>query len=112
MNKFIYKLQKKLFRSYESEIDYETMKRMLKKNNKILVIDVRTRDEFKHKHLEGAINIPMQYITERIELVTRNRQDVIVVYCEYGGRSQKALAKLKKMGYVNVYNLRGGIEAI
>ena len=37
---------------------------------------------------------------------------MIIVYCEYGGRSKKAVNKLLKMGYENIYNLDGGIAGI
>jgi rhodanese-related sulfurtransferase len=47
-----------------------------------------------------------------IDINVSNKNDVIVVYCQYGGRSRKAFIKLEKMGYINVYNLNGGIEGI
>ena len=62
MRRLIYKLQKKWKRSCASNINYETMKNMLNKNQRIVVIDVRTRDEYLNKHLDGAINIPLQDI--------------------------------------------------
>ena len=86
---------------------------LLKENSDIILIDVRTRDEFRYNHLDGAVNIPMQDINEKkVQQFVRNKSNVIIVYCEYGGRSKKALNKLKKMGFVNVYNLEGGLEAI
>ena len=88
------------------------MQRMLRENKNIIVIDVRTRDEFMYNHIDGAVNIPLQEITQKIGRYTRNKNDAIIVYCEYGGRSKKALNKLNKLGYVNVYNLDGGIEGI
>ncbi len=112
MKKLIYKLQSRLIRTCENDINYSVMKRMLKENPKIIVLDVRTRDEYKHKHLDGAINIPMHEVGDKIGRVVRSKNDVIIVYCEYGGRSKKVLNKLKKMGYLNVYNLDGGIEGI
>lgn len=112
MKKIIYKLRSRLFRTCENEVDYSTMKKMLRENSNIIVIDVRTNDEYMYKHLEKAINIPLQEISEKIGRFTGSKDDVIIVYCEYGGRSEKAMNKLKKLGYANVYNLKGGIEAI
>ena len=108
----MYKLQSKFMRCCENDISYGTMKKMIKENGNAIVIDVRTRDEYRFKHLDGAINIPMQNICERIEGVTRNRNDVIILYCEYGSRSKKACNKLRKIGYVNVFNMSGGIEGV
>lgn len=112
MKKLIYKLQSRFLRTCGNDINYSTMQKMLRENKNIIVIDVRTKDEFMYNHLDGAINIPMQDITQKIDKYTKNKSDVIIVYCEYGGRSKKALSKLKKMGYYNVYNLEGGIQAI
>ncbi len=89
------------------------MQKMLRENANIVIIDVRTRDEFGYNHLKGAINIPLQNICEdNMKRYVKSKKSVIIVYCEYGGRSKKAMNKLKKMGYENVYNLDGGIEAI
>ena len=112
MKKLIYKLRKKLVRSCGKDIDYKTMQKMIKENSRIIVIDVRTKDEYNNKHIQGAINIPLQDISERIGTVARNKNDIIILYCEYGGRSRKAMNKLEKLGFVNVYNLDGGIEKI
>ncbi len=112
MKKILYKIRKRFARGYGEDIDYSIMKNMLKENSDIKVIDVRTQDEYNFRHIQGAINIQLQDITTKIQNVVSNKDDIIIVYCEYGGRSGKALNKLKKMGYTNVYNLDGGIEAI
>jgi len=113
LKKWLYKFQKKFARSLENDISYNMMQRMIKENSEVVVIDVRTRDEFGYNHLRGAINIPLQDICEeKVRRYVRNKLCVIIVYCEYGGRSKKAMNKLKKMGYENVYNLDGGIENI
>lgn len=112
VRRIIYKMKKMWTRGYERNIDYITMKRMLNNNKNIVVIDVRTEDEYNDNHLKGAINIPLQDIKDKIGRFVKNKNDTIIVYCEYGGRSMKACTKLEKMGYVNVYNLDGGIEGI
>lgn len=112
MRKIIYKMQKKFSRSCCKNINYETMSNMLKQNKNIIVIDVRIKEEFKCGHLDRAINIPMQDIKEQISKIVKNKDSILIVYCEYGGRSKKACNKLEKMGYTNVYNLDGGLEAI
>lgn len=113
MKKWIYKFQKRFVRGGENDINYNAMQKMIRENPGIVVIDVRTRDEFSYNHLKGAVNIPLQDICEeKVKRYVRNKSNVIIVYCEYGGRSKKAANKLKKMGYENVFNLDGGIEAI
>ena len=112
MRKIINIIKKRLVRSCGKEIDYKNMKNMLRNNNKIIVIDVRTKDEYNDKHIEGAINIPLQDIFEKIEKIVTNKNDTIILYCQYGLRSRKAMKKIEKLGYLNVYNLDGGIEKI
>lgn len=113
MKKWIYRLQKNFFRSSENDINYNVMQKMIKENSDVVVIDVRTKDEFSYNHLKGAVNIPLQDIcNDTVKRYIRNKSSLIIVYCEYGGRSRKAMNKLNKMGYVNVYNLDGGIENI
>lgn len=113
LKKLIYKLQNKFMRTCGNDISYLTMKKMIDDNSNIVVVDVRTKDEFRYNKLKGAINIPLQDISEdRVKKYIKNKNTLIIVYCEYGGRSKKALVKFKRMGYENVYNLEGGISAI
>lgn len=112
MKNLISIIQKKLKRGYQDDIDYTTMKKMIKSDPNIVVIDIRPRDEYSYGHLDGAINIPMQEIENKIKYRVQNKSQVIIVYCRYGGRSRKVVNKLRKMGYCNVYNLIGGIESV
>ena len=80
--------------------------------NEYTIIDVRSKREFKESHLDNAINIPLLDIKRRIELYVRQKDKKILIYCEYGGRSAKAVKILNDLGYINVYNLKGGLENI
>lgn len=77
-----------------------------------ILIDVRSRREFKEYHLDNAVNIPLLDIKRKIELYVRQKDKKILIYCEYGGRSAKAVKILNDLGYINVYNLKGGLENI
>jgi phage shock protein E len=76
-----------------------------------LVIDVRRPDEFTAGHLENAINIPHTEIKTGIAAVTKDKQQIIVLYCRSGRRSQLALETLNELGYKNAYNA-GGYQAL
>ena len=80
--------------------------------NEYIVIDVRSRREFSEKHLKTAINIPLLELKSKIELYIRRKDKKILVYCEYGARSLKAVKILNNLGYTNVFNLKGGLEKI
>ncbi len=112
MKRLIDRLHNRFMRSYNNDIDYPTLNTMMRTNKKIWIIDVRTKDEFYSGHLNMAINVPLQDIREKIERIIKNKNELIVVYCQSGGRSRKACLKLEKLGYLNVYNLKGGIDNI
>lgn len=72
--------------------------------DKPLLIDVRTEQEWKDGHLEGAILIPYDKIGAGIEKVAPDKNTTINLYCRTGRRSGIALETLKKLGYENVTN--------
>ena len=81
-----------------------------KQNNGAIVVDVRSSQEFKEGHIEGAINIPEYKINCNINKVLKEKENEIVLYCSSGIRSKDAYKKLSKLGYKHVYNLYGGLE--
>lgn len=77
-----------------------------------ILIDVRSNQEYREGHLQGAINIPDFEIANRVQKEIPKRNQLIVLYCQYGGRSKNAMVTMKKMGYTNVYNLYGGLDIL
>ena len=77
-----------------------------------ILIDVRSNQEYREGHLQGAINIPDFEIVNRIEKEIQKKNQLIILYCQYGGRSKNAMNLMKKIGYTNVYNLNGGLDRI
>lgn len=84
--------------------------------NKVLqgaiLIDVRSNQEYREGHLQGAINIPDFEIANRIQREVTKKNQLVILYCQYGGRSKSASMMMKKMGYTNVYNLYGGLDSL
>lgn len=72
-------------------------------------IDVRTAAEYADGHVDQAVNIPYEEITERIAEVTVDRDALVYVYCRSGRRSGIAKAALEQAGFENVVNL-GGLD--
>ena len=77
-----------------------------------IIIDVRSKREFSEKHLNGAINIPLPEIKKNIEKYIKDRNKKLLICCQVGTRSAKAVEILESIGYINVYNLKGGLENI
>ena len=78
------------------------------KDKKYVVIDVRTKEEYEQGHVKDAINIPYDELDSNLEL---KKDDIILVYCRSGTRSNIAYNTLKKMGYKVVYDL-GSIDNV
>ena len=93
------------------DIGVEKAHEMLEKNQEqIILLDVRTRDEYDAGYIPGAtnINIPLQELEARIGELDEGK--INIVYCQSGGRSRTASGTLAEHGF-SVYNMVGGIEA-
>ena len=82
------------------------------KNKNCILIDVRSPQEFKERHLENSINIPLYELQKKTEKMIYDKEKTIIVYCQTGNRSNRALKILAKNGYKNIYNLKGGLDNI
>lgn len=76
---------------------------------KVLLVDVRTPQEYAEGHIEGAINI--DFTDENFETLLSeiDKSKPVAVYCGRGGRSGKCSAYMKKAGFTKTYDLDGGI---
>lgn len=77
-----------------------------------ILIDVRSNQEYREGHLQGAINIPDFEIINRVQREIPKKNQLVILYCQYGGRSKNASMIMKKLGYTNVYNLYGGLDML
>jgi len=73
----------------------------------IMLVDVRTADEYVEGFIEGAVNIPLHELTQQLSLLPNLDQN-IVVYCGSGHRSALAMTALNLFGYHNTRSLVGG----
>ncbi len=69
-----------------------------------LLLDVRSPGEFAERHIDGAVNIPVESLNQRIAEVGPKDRDV-VVYCRSGNRSASAKRMLVAAGYAKVHDL-------
>jgi len=73
-----------------------------------MLVDVREPSEHAAASIEGAVLIPSGLLDENLSLLPKDRP--VVVHCQSGGRSSRAVAKLRALGY-DARNLAGGIRA-
>jgi phage shock protein E len=70
-----------------------------------LVVDVRSPEEFRSRHVPGALNIPLNEFRETLPSRVTDRNQVLLLHCLSGGRSGMARGIARRMGYDNAFNL-------
>jgi rhodanese-related sulfurtransferase len=100
-----------LLDKYNTEsIPYITVQELAMPKTKAIILDARELKEYKVSHLKESIFVGFNNF--KIDLIKNkipNKNEVIVVYCSLGIRSETIANRLKKAGYKNVFNLYGGI---
>lgn len=76
----------------------------------VIILDVRTPEEYNSGHIENAVLLPVTEITDKAEEVLPDKDAKILVYCRSGNRSATAAKDLINMGYTNVFDF-GGINS-
>jgi rhodanese-related sulfurtransferase len=79
-------------------------------NPDFVIIDVRSQAEFDSGHIENAINIDKNSETFQDELNKLDKYKTYLVYCAIGSRSASALTIMEELGFMQAYNLQGGIS--
>lgn len=77
--------------------------------DKTILIDVRSNEEYQAGHLTDAVLIPYDQIAAQISTVAPDKSQPIELYCRSGRRSEIALKTLQELGYSQVTNI-GGYE--
>lgn len=99
--------EKIFFRTDKTDLSYEEAMDIYKRK-KALLIDVRMPEEYKEKHIEGAMNIPI-YEIDNVKNEIIDKDTVILLYCKTGKRSKIVKEILMQNGYRNVYTFNGKI---
>ena len=109
--RFAYMIEKnfELKRSFDTNKDITKEELNSYAKQGATIIDVRSPQEYRERHVDGAISIPDYQMKREIRNRILNKKQLIVVYCSTGHRSQRAQQMLENMGYTNVYNVYEGI---
>lgn len=76
-----------------------------------ILIDVRTPEEYRAGHLNGALNIDWFSEDFNRQVASLDPNKTVYVYCKKGGRSLKSQERLTELGFLHVVNLEGGYDA-
>ncbi|MDD4311441.1 MAG: rhodanese-like domain-containing protein [Eubacteriales bacterium] len=78
--------------------------------DEIIILDVRTQEEYDAGHIAGAILVPNETIADKQPELLPDLDAEILVYCRSGNRSAQAAKKLIAIGYTNVVDFGGIID--
>lgn len=92
-------------------LNVNELKQRLDNNEGVLVLDVRTADDFvgEQHHIVGATNIPLEALSRRIEELADHQERPIAIVCRTDRRSAKAAQLLARRGFADVHVTKGGM---
>ena len=77
----------------------------------MIILDVRTPEEYAAGHIPGAINIPYTHLPARASELANAAEKDIVLYCATGIRSELAAERIREHGYSRLLHLDGDMKA-
>jgi ubiquinone/menaquinone biosynthesis C-methylase UbiE/rhodanese-related sulfurtransferase len=86
---------------------YEVQRNL--KNQRVVYLDVREEEAYLGGTIRGAVHVPRGEIEERLPQLLPDPKTPILTFCQRGFIGALAAARLKSMGYQNVWNLHGGL---
>ena len=99
------KEDKAAYQKISAEEAYEMMA-----SQEVVVVDVRTQEEYNGGHIENAVLVPNESIGSEMPEVLPDKEATLLVYCRSGRRSKGAAEKLLALGYQSVYDFGGVID--
>ena len=78
---------------------------------KAIVIDVCEANEYAAGHVGGAKNIPLSQLEQKLPGAVKNKALPVILVCQSGARSGRAVAIAKKLGYEQAQSMAGGLGA-
>lgn len=84
--------------------------KIIASDQQLLVLDIRTPVEFADGRITGATNLDFYEPDFADELAKLDREKSYLLHCRSGGRSSKALAKMRELGFKHIYHLDAGFN--
>lgn len=78
---------------------------------KAVVVDVCEPSEYAAGHISGAKNIPLADLEKKLPTSVKNKKLPLILVCQSGMRSNRAVAIAKKLGYEQAQSLGGGLAS-
>ena len=95
----------------ESQISVSPQQLIRLMNQGALVLDLRSPEQFKAGHLEGARQMSGEQILSAADTLKKHKEKAVVVYDDTGSASASAVRQLAAQGFTRAVTLRGGLAA-
>jgi len=92
-------------------LSVQGLKAALDAGEPLVVVDVREQSEFDAGHIEGALHIPLRQLAKNLDRLPAAKDSPLALICRSGGRSSYATMALWLLGYRNLKNILGGMQA-
>jgi rhodanese-related sulfurtransferase len=89
------------------DVTVEEAKSLIESNSSLIILDVRTREEYDSGHIDGAILIPVSELEDRLDELSKEEE--LLIYCRTGNRSTNSVNILKANGYTKIFHMKDGI---
>ena len=100
-----------MFDSNIKNVSSEEAYKLINENKELLILDVRTKEEYEEGHIPGAKLIPVQVLPIKLSELDEYKDNPVLVYCASGGRSPRAVNTLVNNDFTNIYHLTRGISS-
>lgn len=78
------------------------------KNEDVQFIDVRAPAKYSRFHIHGFQNIPLKEIRKRAKTLSQDKKTILI--CQTGTKGNEACKRLKRRGFKDIHNVRGGLS--
>jgi adenylyltransferase/sulfurtransferase len=92
------------------EISVEETHRLLEKRGRVVLLDIREKEEIALGYIKGAVLIPKDLLEERAQALLPEKDVPVIAYCAAGVRSLSSAKTLKSMGYMQVFSMAEGFN--
>ena len=89
------------------DISQSQLQKIMKNDQQVIVLDVRTVEEFEQGHIPNAVNIPHKELEARLAELSGAKNTQVVIYCRSGRRAEVAKQVLVKSGFNQLDHLSG-----
>ncbi|PKI17999.1 rhodanese-like domain-containing protein [Colwellia sp. 12G3] len=89
------------------DISQSQLQQLMKNDSQVVVLDVRTVEEFEEGHIANAVNIPHKELEARLAELSGAKNTQVVIYCRSGRRAEVAKQVLVKNGFNQLDHLSG-----